>query len=406
MARLRRLMIVRFAALLLVALTATATATATGAQAQRPDDPAEASLQRWSAQADQARATLENARVTDDALTAMRQRIEASREEARALVAATAPRIAQIERELAALGPPPEEGQSEDEALAAERGALNDRLAAANSVRARSAALVDRFSAEIDQINTVLRERLVTRILQRGRTPLDPMLWVDAAGEIGEIGQRIAREADASFDDPEMRARALQAAPLAALALIAGAALMLVARKRVLGWVERVARNPDSTRERRIGAGAVATLTRLAVPVLALYLAGYALTESGMLGPTLEALLAGSGLGFSAVIATYAFSSAYFAPGAPALRVAALDDRAARRARSAAMALAVVLAIGATLVYAIDRLRADPEFLIAANLVLVMVASAAMLRLRQVYTPAAPSEPEQTGAEPDAEAEP
>lgn len=399
--RIRLWLILRLATLVLAALAAT---SAPG-QAQRPEDPVEASLNLWTAEADNARDVLDRAAASDEALTAMRQRLEGYREEARALVAATVPRVAQIERELNALGPPPGEGLTEEEALAAERQALTDRLAAANSVRARAAAFADRFSAQIEEVNLILRDRLVTRVLLRGRTPLDPRLWLEALEDAVGLGGRIATEFSASIANPKVREQAIDTAPRALLALIAGAALLLVARRRVIVWVERVAADPAGTREARIGAGAVATLARLALPVAALYLIGFAVAQSGLLGPTLEALLAGAGLGLAALIATYAFSSAYFAPDAATLRVAALETRPARTAHNAAMTLATVLAIGLTLVSALDQLRFDPELLIAANLVLVTIGSAAMLRLRQVYAPPKVAEVERGPDEAEAEAE-
>ncbi|MGF1659549.1 MAG: mechanosensitive ion channel family protein [Rubrimonas sp.] len=402
MAGLRDLLLARVLALLLVAFAA----TASSAQAQRPDDPIEAALHLWTSEADSAREVLDKAAASDDALTTMRQRLEGYREEARALVAATAPRIAQIERELAALGPPPAEGVAEDEALAAERQALNDRLAAASSVRARAAAFEGRFSSQIEEVNLTLRDRLVSRVMQRGRTPLDPRLWIEATADAVEIGRRIGAETSASFADAAVRARAIETGPIALLALVLGLGLLIVARRRVIAWVEKVAADPASTREKRIGAGAVATLARLALPVSALYLIVFAVALSGLLGETLETLLTGAGYGFGAVIATYAFSSAYFAPDAPNLRVAALDDRQARIARNAAMTLSIALAIGLTLVRALDQLRVDPELLIAANLALVLTSSAAMLRLRHVYAPqAAEAETRTEEAEGEAESE-
>lgn len=276
--------------LIVLCLALTAAAGPLEAQAQRPDDPIEASLQVWSVEADRSRAIIDRAEASDEALTAMRQRLEGYREEARALVAATAPRIAQLERELAALGPPPEEGQTENEALAAERATLSERLANATSVRARANAFIDRFTAQIEEINLLLRDRIVTRVLQRGDTPLDPTLWIEAAEDAASIGTRLAAEATSSIANPSVREQAIDTAPRALLALIAGAALLIVARRRVLGWVERIANDPDTTREQRIGAGAVATLARLALPVLSLYLLGFAVTQSGLLGPTLDAL--------------------------------------------------------------------------------------------------------------------
>jgi small-conductance mechanosensitive channel len=371
-------------------LAAVALALGLWAGAARAADPPAADavdprvlLDAWNAAADAGTALL-GGEAPDEALRALREDMESGRSEARAFLAAQRRRVEQLRRQLDALGPPPAEGLAEEASVAELRRSVTAQIAAEDGALSAAQLAETRFTQTLEALTALSRDRLRTRLLTRGETPLSPATWWTAGGDLTRAGVEAAADVRLAFADPARRRTALERAPMAALALAAALGLLIVAQRRVGAWT-KTASTPGRSRVALIGIGMAALLARLVVPVAALTLLGWGLRESGLLGPGGRSVAAGLGLGLLWVVGAHALSNAYFAPEAPALRLSDFDDRGARRGRRAAMALGAVLAADSVFEGMVQAGRFDERTLVAANFLLIAAGAAALWRLKRLY---------------------
>ncbi len=384
----------RAAAALALALCALASA------AQEVAEPPEAALARWDARLEAALSVID-VDAPDPALRAARDGLEVERSAARALLAAQRQRVDQLRRQLDALGPPPAEGQIEVASIAELRAELAERIAAEEGAAGAIQLAETRLGQGIETLTVAARDRMRSRLLTRGATPLDPVTWWVASQDAARAALAISREATARLSDPAMRAAAADRAPEAALAVLFALGLLSVAHRRAGDWTRRATAAEGLSRGALIALGVAATLARLLGPLAGLALLGWAVRAGDLLGPAGEALVGGLGLGLLWVVATHAVTAAFYAPEAPALRLSSLDDKGARRARGAAMALAWVLAADIALDGALEVLALDDRSFVAVNFLLVLAGAAAFWRLKRTYErDAAREEPEAGEAQP------
>jgi small-conductance mechanosensitive channel len=347
----------------------------------------------WNAEADRARDVIRNNAASNAALQVMRDRLVALRAEAQALAEGQRARIEPLARELAAIGPPPEAAEAvEEPTLAALRARLNREIAEQNAVLAAAQVAAERFTVLLEDLSELIRDRLRLRVLTRGPTPLDPSVWLKAAADFATLGSDIRSEARAALASAASRELALERAPIAAVAFALSLTILVVGRLRVSRWIHRIAHDPKVSAERKIAAGVAATAARLGLVMGGVFLLFFAIVALGLFGLKVQVLIEGAGRGLIFVVVTYALATAYFAPDAPEMRLAGLNDRSARRARSASMILAWTAALMTAIVYSLDRLRFEREALDVFMLTLALVAAFGLLRLRRAY--AEPSQPE------------
>ena len=349
-------------------------------------------FERWRREAERAREVIAGDAASNSALEVMRDRLVALRKEARRFAERQRARAEPLRRERDALGDPPETG-AEDAAIARLREELTERIAAIDAPAAAAQVAAERFAVLIDDVSALTRERLRTRVLTRGPSPLAPEVWLAAADELATLWSDIGSELRAAMGSATWRAMAEERAPLAVVALALALALGVFAHRRAVLWASRAALREDIPRLRRIGFAAVAAAARLVLPLMAAFLLLFAMAALDLLGLKLTALVEGVALGLLPIAATYALASAYYAPDAPGLRLAHLDDRAAGVARRAAVALSVVVGAGIAVTDALTRLRFGEELLIVAQFALTLVAAYALIRLRRVYRDPGGAEP-------------
>jgi small-conductance mechanosensitive channel len=390
-----------FAALLCALVLAVAPASANEA----PADPA-ALIAGWERSAERSTAALEAAE-TDAELRALRESLDADRAAAREVAAGQRRRIDALRRQLDALGPPPEEGATEESSVAATRRQLTEQIAAEEAVASAAQLAETRFNLLLETVAEQMRERLRNRLLTRGPTPLDPRLWLGAARDLGAFGERAGADAAAAWRDPVNRAHALDRGPVAAIAFLGAALLIVVARKHIALWVAASAARAGAARSRLVAVAVIGALARIALPLAAISLVGFGVAFSKLFGETVETLVASLGTGLLYLVGAYALSAAFYAPDAPSIRLSQLPDKEAGKARTAVMWLASVLALDSAVVGALDRLRFAEGTLIVANFVGVLIGASFLWRLKRVYervvtVPAAETPSEPGDAEEDA----
>lgn len=271
------------AVLLALALWVTLALTAVAQPAERPD------YDTWSQISEAAESTLENDDISVDRLEELRARIASWRNAFLDAQDINASRIATLQGQLNALGPPPEEGAPPEPAEIAERReTLNAQL---DELRAPVVSAQDAYTLAdglIAQIDSTIREQYTRALLAREATPLNPVYWAPAIGTLVEAWTIMSREVAANLADPDVRSRALNT--LAAAVPLAVIGLLLIFRSR--WWVRLFA--GWAVRRSMRGRGVlefVLSLGQVVFPLIGVYIFASALRLTGLVGPQMDQLV-------------------------------------------------------------------------------------------------------------------
>ncbi|MEL6577703.1 MAG: hypothetical protein AAFQ81_17620, partial [Pseudomonadota bacterium] len=293
-----------------------------------------------------------------------------------------AQRISPLRSQLEALGPAPEEGQTEDETLARERGALAQRLSELEGLQRRLGQADARAVAQLDRLAVLRGQLFRERLLSRDRSIFEGPLIQDGFREVSETFGVIAAEVRVrAKNDAAMGAVAGRLLAPMGLAII-GAVLLLALRRAV---VQRVAPMLDAeiSASRKIAVAVALTLARLLLPFLALAFLAVAALSSQLLGVQGEAALKGLASATVLVIAAYALGGAFFAPGLPQIRLSHLDEACAGKAHRWMMVLAAVVGFDRMFVAGETGIEIGFEALVLLNLILVTIGSLALWRFER-----------------------
>ncbi|EKE44061.1 Small Conductance Mechanosensitive Ion Channel [Oceaniovalibus guishaninsula JLT2003] len=200
---------------------------------EQPAGPVLPDPQEWAAQVSAAEALIADDESAVEDLERLRTIISGRRAAFLAAQSANAARIATAEAQIAALGPLPPEGETEDPEIAERRARLNAQLA---ELRRPVVAAEEGFALAnslVASIDSTIRDRYARQLLARQPSPLNPVLWPSALTVLTDTVQRIGTEARDAWRNPDSRAVALQAAPLSAFLGFVG--LLLALRSR--WWV-------------------------------------------------------------------------------------------------------------------------------------------------------------------------
>ncbi len=284
------------------------------AAAQTGSAEREIDFAAWEETAERAEEALEADRASDSALESLRADLATWRERFETARTVNETAIATVRAQLDALGPPPEEGETEPTEIAEQRTTLNKRLAELQApVRAAEVAW-SRADGLIHAIDTRLRERQTDALLELGPSPLNPGNWPAAADALLNGGQTLTAEARTAWNSDIVRREAREKLPVV-LGLLAVAALLLGRSRR---WLEQLTRQVQ-TRARGPQdylLGFVVSLGQVVLPVGGMIALVTAASMSGLAGPRGTLLLQT----FPAAMA--AFAVARWAGG----RVFPIDD--------------------------------------------------------------------------------
>jgi len=241
----------------------------------------------WADVARDAEATIDNASgATVDDLVALRARLVNFRNEFSNLREANAERIANLESQIAALGPVPED-VAEPEEIVEQRADLRAQLETLLApVRVADVAF-RRADGLIGEIDTELRERQARRLLSLGPSLLDVRIWPDVYKDVARSLRDIL-----VLPDPVTRARnrATFANRLPLILLLTAVSLTLIIKGR--SWA-----NEAVNYMRRFGGSGsgvwsfLASLLRIFVPLLGVYLFTYAARLAEVLNPKVEIIV-------------------------------------------------------------------------------------------------------------------
>ncbi|MFN3207885.1 MAG: DUF3772 domain-containing protein [Roseovarius sp.] len=246
------------------------------AQTEAPD------YDSWERVARRADEAIEAGRASTDAMEALRNELADWRQ--RFLEAQDLNRnaIQTVQRQLDALGPPPEEGAAEDAGTASERATLNDRLDRLREP-VRSAELAfTRADGLIQGIDSIVRERQTEAIMEFGPSPLNPVHWSEGFVALSSTLATLRSEASNAWSNPVQRNEIRNDMPVILIFMVVG--LVLIARGRK--WTHKLNRKilGDDPGAARWIIGFIASTGSMLMPLFGIYFVLVAVTSTGLIG--------------------------------------------------------------------------------------------------------------------------
>ncbi len=278
---------------------------------------------------------------------------------------AARPRIAALEKQAEALGPPPEEGQAaETPEVTAKRRENAEALAAARAQVARANLAITRATEFEGLLSSQLRDQLLTSLTEAKPHPLGPSTLAAALPELGDwIGEILRSPYTWWTEKADAEARQLTVFPLLLVLAIAG----------LIGWAARrfvlipYGRNPVITAPsytRRLVGAIVEGLARGIIPALMLFGMILRVTSesariSGLFADSIVALA----FALLVVVLAIALSRAALAPELPSWRLMPITPENGRTICRRITLLAILFAVGLVLGIPFDRAPASDELI-------------------------------------------
>lgn len=274
---LRLFLILLICALPFTAAPALAQSTSQTADATAPD------YEAWRLFAQTAEDMLDRPGVSSEILNNLRTQLVGYRGRFLAAQDANATRIANLREQIAALGPPPEEGATEAAEIAARRAELNEQLTTLQAPGIAAQEAFRRADGLIRQIDTTLRERDAEALLTLWPSPVNPVNWVAAADAVWGTSFTAATQVLGALEDPARMREFRSNLPVTVLLFLLSGLALWRGRRWIESIVSRLLDDSGSRRSKRI-LGRLVSLAQIIVPVTALVALGMALELTSLLG--------------------------------------------------------------------------------------------------------------------------
>jgi small-conductance mechanosensitive channel len=228
------------------------------------------------------------AQVDDERLSNMRAEMVKWRSTFSAAQGSNADQIATAKNQIAALGPVPAEGQTEDAMIAKRRVELSAELAKLQAPVLTATEATTRADSTIASIDKLIRERHADKLLRLSPSALNPVNWPTAVSMFRWMGQWIWDETRWRFTRPMNVDQLRDNAPLIVV-LVLAALLLLVRGGR---WMRRLTTwllSKTQMRGRNLISG-IMSLGQVALPVAGAVLLYMALERASLFGPIILSL--------------------------------------------------------------------------------------------------------------------
>ncbi|MFO6463590.1 DUF3772 domain-containing protein [Jannaschia sp. KMU-145] len=238
----------------------------------------------WIELAERAETVLEAGRAAPEALAVLRSELVDWRGRFDAATGANATRIETLRAQIAALGEPPAEGETEAPEIADQRADLEGRLDTLLAPVREAQAAFSRADGLVRETDTLIDAGRTEELLAQVSPPINPARWPPAIAALGAAIRSVGDELAAPFVTPTERAvwmgRGVQ------LGILVFIAVMLLWRSRVwLGRLrDRIARHEATSPGARLGLIAI-SLARTVLPVIGLVVVTRILVLLGVAGP-------------------------------------------------------------------------------------------------------------------------
>jgi len=255
-------------------------------------------FEEWEALAQDTEALLQRPGVSEIRLEQRRAELVTWRELFLSAQGANSSRIDTLRGQIEALGPPPAEGETESEEIAARRGDLNAQLARLQAPAIAAIEAHTRADGLVREIDLLLREQQAEALLRLSPSPVNPVNWPAAVTAFTDNSLNLFEEFQRNWRDPVQRQELFDNLPVViGLVLIAALAIL-----RGREWFERIALRLDAratSRGHEVWAF-LASLGQIVVPLIGVIAVATAFLMSGMPGPVGTVLAQNLlGIGFS-----------------------------------------------------------------------------------------------------------
>jgi potassium-dependent mechanosensitive channel len=226
--------------------------------------------------------------------------------------AVNAARIGTVETQIAALGPAPAEGASEDARIATRRQALADQLARLNAPILLAQEAYAHADGLIGELDRLIRSRQTNELLSRGPTPLNPAAWPEVATGLTARAVALWKEVSVSVLSPSRLATFRGNWPVVLLYLVIGGVLLARGR-RWMHDVDRTLATMDS-RGRNVWRF-LASIASSALPLGGVVALVAGLQASGLFGARASLIISAFAGAATFILVARWLSSQYFGMG-------------------------------------------------------------------------------------------
>ena len=251
----------------------------------------------WENLARRVELALGEGRTSDLALEQLRTRVAEFRSRFLAAQTANDARIQTLRNQIAALGPPPEDGQAEAPEIAQRRSELATQLSQLQAPGVAADEAFRRAEGLIREIDRTLRDRQADALVQLSPSPVNPTNWPVAARELAAVNRALGRELTSAWSSPVRREQFNDNLPVMSLYLLVALVLLLrgraLAERATLRLYERAAARGQTL------LAMLVSMAQVAVPYLGFLALAEAMRASGMVGLRSQAMvdaLPGAGL--------------------------------------------------------------------------------------------------------------
>ena len=365
----------------------------------RTDDSIDPSA--WQSLADRAEETLDAGRASDAALEALRTEIDTYRQRFAAARDENASRIANIQSQIDALGPEPEDG-SESETVANTRAQLEERLQELRAPSVVAEAAFTEANGLVAEIDTTLRARQAQALFTRGPVPINPVLWPAAVRELGDFFDALVGETQAALSNDVARQQAASSIPIALFLVVLGLFCILRGR-RLAGRLGDYLRSFGGA-----GSGVwsfVVSLGRIFIPLIGVLLILTALKVTQLTGMRGNAVIGGV-MHWSLIMLSIGWlgERVFDVRDDDGLLPNTARSRASIRATVWTLALVLVLKDAADLIISLENI--DEATAAVIHFPIIVLGGIVLFRQISISRPSAPPEPEPGTEESEAAATP
>ncbi len=235
----------------------------------------------WLKLADRAETAIDRGEAPNAVLDRLRAEIVTYREAFSSARDQNTQRIRTLESQLDALGPKPEDGTEEPSDIAELRASLNRQLDTLRVPRVVAEESFNRANGLVSEIDRIMRERQTSQFLTRGPSPLNPVYWPEALGDIQNTLRALWAETRAAWLNEEAIRNIGNELPLLVLQLLAGLLLIVMGGRWSRGLADYLRRFGGA------GTGVwtfLASLSSIILPMIGIYILCTGLSRTELLG--------------------------------------------------------------------------------------------------------------------------
>ncbi|MBC6442107.1 MAG: mechanosensitive ion channel family protein [Rhodobacteraceae bacterium] len=308
---------------------------------------------------------LDRGEASNEALEQLRSQLTMFRSQATNQKQLSAAKVRPVQERLIALGNAPPEGETEPQDLASLRTELTKEVERLRTPVIAAEDASQRADNQIERIDALIRSRATDALLERGPSPMNPVRWWSALGEIREYFRSVAVEFNSVWVSDARRAARISNAPI--VLILTGIALLLLFRARRWSRLAQEALSDGVCARWAAGLGLIGALLQLVLPALGLAVLIQAIIILDIFAERGYFLVRALGMaGFSLYFATWV-SRILFVPRRHMPTLIEVDNNDRRMLRNAFLLLGVVFAARQMLMAIAGTVGTEPRLWEATN---------------------------------------